>query len=289
MRQTSLALQGYKCFLCGMKSPQKETICPNEDCQSLHTMVLVKNQEDGEEATPTAARRAKKASSIAAADFEKISTGTEAWDTALDGGLVRPSSLLVYGDPGIGKSTQSILIAAHVAVSLNEPVLYGSAEMPDSLFVHIARNRLKLSKQALDLIYVTDTNDLATMLAEIEEIRPAMVVWDSMQRFRSEGEEGEAVLKKVVHDALEAGQLTNCITLLVSQVTKGEDFAGRNTIRHDVDCEVSMTKVSAGIAVQVFDKNRFGRTPLVGTIPVHWEIPVVEEVQKPRKRKPRSR
>ncbi|MDD1678389.1 MAG: DNA repair protein RadA [Methanomicrobiales archaeon] len=289
MRQTSLALQGYKCFLCGAKSPQKETICPNEDCHSLHTMMPVKSQENGEETTPTVARRAKKASSIAAADFEKISTGTEAWDAALDGGLVRPSSLLVYGDPGIGKSTQSILIAAHVALSLDEPVLYGSAEMPDSLFVHIARNRLNLSKQALDRIYVTDTNDLATMLAEIEEIQPAMVVWDSMQRFRSEGEEGEAVLKRVVHDALEAGQDANAITMLVSQVTKGEDFAGRNTIRHDVDCEVSMSKVRDGIAVQVLDKNRFGRTPLVGTIPVHWEIPFVEETQKPKRRRPRNR
>lgn len=268
MTQIPLALQGYRCFLCHFDSVQKETICP--ECQGVHTMARKPEPHEDVQNLPTISRRAKRASTISADLVEKIQTGNVAWDKALDGGLVRPSSMLVCGKAGVGKSTQAIAIAAHIGMLLDEPVLYGSAEMPDELFAHIARNRLNLKKEALDNIYVTDTNDLASMLADVDDIEPCMIIWDSMQRFRAEGEEGDVVLRKVVHDAIEIGKEHNAITMLVSQITKGDDFAGRNTIRHDVDCVVDLVKVKTGISVQVLDKNRWGRTPLAGVIPVSW-------------------
>jgi DNA repair protein RadA/Sms len=283
--QIPLALRGFQCFECGEEYPQRVSVCPS--CNGVHTMLALREAADGEQVTPAPARRARRASSIPALETSKISTGTEAWDIALDGGFVRPSSLLVCGDPGVGKSTQAIAIAGAIADLLDEPVLYGSAEMPDAMFAHIARNRLNMKESTLRKVFVTDTNDLDAMLADIEEIEPALVVWDSMQRFRYGGEEGDVVLRRVVHDGIQAAKDHDHIAMFISQVTKGDSFAGRNTIEHDVDVAIWLTVVTDGIAVQVPTKNRYGRTPLVGIIPVEWSIPIVEA--KPKKRKPRTR
>lgn len=276
--QIPLALQGYRCFVCGFLSPQKETICTY--CQGVHTSVSVRETAESEPVLPKFASRAKRASLISAIESVKIATGYDAWNVALDGGLVRPSSLLVCGDPGIGKSTQAIAIAGFVADLLKEPVLYGSAEMPNAMFAHVARNRLNMQKSTLDKMFVTDTSDLAAMLADIEEIQPCLVVWDSMQRFRHNDEEGDIVLRRVVHDGIEASKNFDHVAMFISQVTKAEDFSGKNSIRHDVDCEVWLNAVKNGIAVQVPTKNRYGRTPLTGVVPVDWVIPVVEEMSK---------
>lgn len=278
--QLRVPFEGYRCFHCETEYPQKVTLCPG--CHAPDSMTPVRERDPSEKSIP--ARRAKRASKILARESPKISTGSVAWDEALDGGLVMPSSLLVAGEAGVGKSTQAIAIAAYVARTLARPVLYGSAEMPESLFASIARKRLGLSTSALEKVYVTDTNDLESLLADVDAIDPCMVVVDSMQRYRVDGETGEAVLLAVVHEILSTAKEQDFVAMLISQVTKGEDFAGSNTIRHDVDCVVNLAKVSAGLAVQVLDKNRHGRTPLVGVEPRTWEdseVPVSKKKRKP--------
>lgn len=193
-----------------------------------------------------------------------ISTGRAAWDMALGGGLTRPSSVLLYGPPGVGKSTSSLTIACHVAKLTNRVALYGSAEMPATQLRKLA-GEIGLTKSDLRRLYIQDSPEMEDLLADVEELEPAFVVIDSIQRFRWEGSLGERELRSVVTGAIEAGHAIGAITVLISQVTKDDDFVGENGIAHDVDVELALRKAGPGlVGVDCNEKNRFAPTPLGG-------------------------
>lgn len=252
----------FSCLACGSQFNARFSVC--ESCTSLETCVRAEDAHapiSSVHKVPTR-RKAKPASQIKLSNPKKLTTGRQAWDSALDGGLVRPSSVLLFGQAGVGKSTRSLAIALHFAEKYR--VLYGSAEMSEELFSQMLNrvcDAVKPSDKALANLHVNESDDVEQLLEDVTDLKPIFVVVDSIQRYRYEGQIGELALRNVVLNVLNSGKEHRHITFLISQVTKEENFIGSNSIRHDVDVEINLVNSSKGVTVQVLDKNRFGRTP----------------------------
>lgn len=250
----------FACIVCGAKSSQRDLICAG--CGATDTQTAVEHDPGETEGNSGKTyRRALCADAIRSKVPPKIPTGRSAWDIALGGGFSRPSSVLVRGPAGVGKSTSAIRIACHVAERLGGVALYGSAEMPAMHMKKLA-DELSISKNALRRLYIQDSPEAEDLLEDIEELDPCIIVWDSMQRFRWDGELGERELRRVVTEAIAAGIASSAVTLLISQVTKDDDFVGENGIRHDIDVELSLRKAGENmVGVDCLSKNRFAPTP----------------------------
>ncbi|HJX21185.1 MAG TPA: AAA family ATPase, partial [Steroidobacteraceae bacterium] len=110
-----------------------------------------------------------------AGDARRFGSGQAELDRVLGGGIVPGSVILLGGDPGIGKSTLLLQVAARVAAS--RPVIYASGEESVAQ-VGLRAQRLALSADALAV--VADT-DLPSILALAAEQRAAVLVIDSIQ------------------------------------------------------------------------------------------------------------
>jgi DNA repair protein RadA/Sms len=256
----------YVCLACETLSSEFSLICYK--CQACDTISAIDEDEldalQDDDRKPR--QRAKRAILISSATPPLIPTGRKAWDIVLGGGLTRPSSVLIPGPAGVGKSTCLLSIADAIGTRLKRPVLYGSAEMPKE---HLRRicDDLKLSMQFL---FINDSSHAEDMHDDIAELKPVVIVWDSVQRYTVNGDLGTNVtLRNVVRGAIESGNRVKAASLLVSHVTKDDDFMGENGIGHDVDAIVHLRKVDANlIAVETREKNRFAPTPLTATEPL---------------------
>jgi predicted ATP-dependent serine protease len=128
--------------------------------------------------------------------------------------------------------------------------------------VRLYAERIGLPKSSLERLWVQDSNDALDLLANIEQERPTVVVWDSIQRFTWEGDLGDVELRQVVHHAIDAGKHYKMISILLSQVSKEDIFLGPNGIGHDVDVMVRLTREDGDLIVETPDKNRFAPTPM---------------------------
>lgn len=251
----------YVCLACGDAVESYSPKCPT--CNASETVIRHPSQHASEE--KAIRNRAQNASQISTKLPTPISTGRNAWDTALGGGFVKPSSVLIYGPRGVGKSTSALRIAVYVAKAMKGKALYGSAEMPKE-HLRLMADKVGILNEDLKYLYINDSANFEDMLEDTIKLKPIVIVWDSIQRFKVDDELGEIELKKVTTGAIELGNSVKGISLMLSQVNKTDDFMGSNGIGHDVDALLSLRKVGPNlIAVECLEKNRFAPTPLSAT------------------------
>lgn len=249
----------FQCIACRVTCEEYADFC--EICKKEDTIVerdFDSEVEEGEGARPRG--RARLLTDVSPSLPPKTSTGRPAWDIALGGGLTRPSSVLVQGPKGVGKSTSALRIADFVSQRHRKPALYGSAEMPKE---HV-RNLANLLGLKMSELYIQDSGHLEDMVSDIEELKPILVIWDSIQRFQVDGEFGDIPLRETVTGAIRSGNAVKAISILLSQVTKEDEFIGRSGIGHDVDAILSLRRREEKneIWVECLEKNRFAPTPL---------------------------
>jgi len=199
-----------------------------------------------------------RASEIERRPVRRVSTGREAWDRALAGGIVCPSSALLFGAAGIGKTTMALAVATKIAEGLGGDALYGSAEMRQEMVVMTA-DRADADPKRL-LIY--DGDESEAFVQEIRTHKPRVVVWDSLQAFRRGGELGELAQREVLATAIREGGRCGAVTILLSQVSKAGDYLGSNGFRHGVDATLSLLRDPKGQLVLAVEKHRFGPSPV---------------------------
>lgn len=251
----------YGCVACGEGAPGRSVQC--EACGAEGTIVLLEEEPEPPDHAPLG-RRARSLLSISHRPRPKVTSGRPAWDEALGGGFTRPSSVLVYGPPGVGKSTSLLRIGVRLACELGGTCLYGSSEMPAEHIRQVVHD-LGIPPSQWKRLFVQDSPDAEDVQADLEALSPAVIVWDSIQRYRFRGELGETELRNVVTDAIEMGQAARAVTILVSQVTKDGIFVGERGIAHGVDVEIELTKEGEGLVrVTCASKNRFAKTPRSG-------------------------
>lgn len=200
---------------------------------------------------------------LEATEGERIILGIKEWDRVLGGGVVRGSVVLVYGDPGIGKSTLLLEISDRLA--LNEKVLYVSGE-ESARQTKLRADRLGLSSPQL---YIYTGTCMEHIFNHIESLKPDVVVLDSIQTTytnRVESPPGSlSQIKEVATQWMYLAKKRNIATFLVGHVTKSGAIAGPRVLEHIVDTVMGLE----GDRYHTFRilrsiKNRFGPTNEIG-------------------------
>lgn len=194
----------------------------------------------------------------------RIVLGNSELNRVLGGGIVPGAGILVGGDPGIGKSTLLIQTAAEVAGKVGQ-VLYVSAE--ESAY-QIAQRANRLGIDEKRLFILADTI-LEQILERIGQMRPALVIVDSVQAIHSDASTSAAGTVSQVRDCtahlLRLVKQLNIPLFLVGHVTKEGTIAGPRVLEHMVDAVLQLEgeRFHAYRLLRSV-KNRFGSTNEVG-------------------------
>ncbi|GAA3605613.1 DNA repair protein RadA [Marihabitans asiaticum] len=196
-------------------------------------------------------------------DAQAWSTGVSEFDRVLGGGIVPGSVVLVAGEPGIGKSTLLLDVAARAAAG--RPVLYVSGEESAAQ----VRARAQRIGALADGLYLASETDLGTVLAHLEQRSPALVVVDSVQTLASAEVDGAAgnvsQVREVAGALIQHAKAKGVAMLLVGHVTKEGSIAGPRMLEHLVDVVVQFDgDRQSRLRLVRAVKNRYGPTDEVG-------------------------
>lgn len=166
------------------------------------------------------------------------STGIDELDRVLGGGLVPGSVTLVGGEPGVGKSTLLVQVAAAVASS-GAITLYVTAEESAAQ----VRDRAHRLGGLDDRLLLAAETSIPAIVAQIAAARPAVVVVDSIQTVHDPGlaaAPGSVTqVRAAAHALVEVAKTTDVAVLLVGHVTKDGSLAGPRALEHVVDTVLS--------------------------------------------------
>ena len=191
-------------------------------------------------------------------------TGVGELDRVLGGGVVPGSVCLLAGDPGVGKSTL-LLEVAHRWAQAGRRALYVSGEESAGQI----RMRAERTGSTHEEVYLAAESDLQTVLGHIDEVRPSLVVVDSIQTMSAgdtDGVVGGVTQVRAVTAALTAAaKSTGIAMVLVGHVTKDGAIAGPRSLEHLVDVVLHFEgDRNTSLRMVRGVKNRFGAADEVG-------------------------
>src|SRR6516162_6945127 len=198
-------------------------------------------------------------------DAPRLASGLAEFDRVAGGGFVRGSVLLLGGDPGIGKSTLLIQVAA-VLASRGHRAVYISGEEAVAQ-VRLRAERLGLSGAQVELAAETSVEDIVATLDEGET--PRLVVIDSIQTMWTDMVEAAPGTVTQVRASAQAlirfAKRSGAAVILVGHVTKDGQIAGPRVVEHMVDAVLSFEgEGSHQFRILRAVKNRFGPTDEIG-------------------------
>ena len=249
----------FFCTACGHESGKWLGQCPG--CGEWNSFTEQPAPPRRKKKTASRLRREAQAVPVteaAAATIRRIPTGLEGLDRVLGGGLVPGSLALVAGEPGIGKSTLLLQVAAALA-SNGGPVVYVTGEESPEQVALRARRIDGLHEQ---LLLLAETSCEA-VLAQIEALEPRLVVVDSVQTAILEEIDAMAgsvsQVRQVASRFQHLAKTRGVPVVLVGHVTKDGMIAGPKLLEHLVDVVLSLEgEPGHDLRVLRASKNRFG-------------------------------
>ncbi|CAL9492644.1 DNA repair protein RadA [Streptomyces sp. enrichment culture] len=258
----------YRCTECGWSTAKWLGRCP--ECQAWGTVEEV----GGAPAVRTAAvaRVASPAVPIGQVDTRRVtarSTGVPELDRVLGGGLVPGAVVLLAGEPGVGKSTLLLDVAAKAA-SAEHRTLYVTGEESAGQ-VRLRADRIGAVH---DELYLAAETDLGSVLGQLDAVKPSLLVLDSVQTVASAEIDGApggmAQVREVAGALIRAAKERGMATLLVGHVTKDGAIAGPRLLEHLVDVVLHFEgDRHARLRLVRGVKNRYGATDEVGCFELH--------------------
>jgi DNA repair protein RadA/Sms len=255
----------FVCQQCGAQQSRWMGKCPDcgtwdsfvEQVESRTTSAPVRNPA-------TLHNRPVRITEVAIGGFERLPVLGDEFARVLGGGLVPGSLVLIGGDPGIGKTTLLNMVASHFANTVG-PALYVSAE-ESAQQIKLRTERLGLSS---DDLFVFAETSLDAVLEQIRELKPRLVIIDSIQTVYLEDVSSAAgSVSQVREGALRLLRIAKELGIpifLVGHVTKEGAIAGPRVLEHIVDAVLYLEgdrfyqyRLLRGV------KNRFGSTNEVG-------------------------
>ena len=185
-------------------------------------------------------------------------------DRVLGGGIVPGAAILLSGEPGVGKSTLLLDVAAKVAAT-GAKVLYASGEESAGQI----RLRADRTGALHDSLFLASETDLGTILGHVEEVDPELIIVDSVQTVASAevtgGAGGPAQVREVAAVLVRVAKSRNTPIIIVGHVTKDGSVAGPRLLEHlvDVVCHFEGDRQTALRFLRTL-KNRFGPTDEIG-------------------------
>jgi DNA repair protein RadA/Sms len=258
----------FVCQDCGSQQHRWLGRCP--DCGAWNTLV-----EERAAPAPSGAgesRRyalgtvgtAQRYADISLSAAQRLPSGIAEFDRVLGGGIVPGSLVLLGGEPGIGKSTLLLQVAARFATAVGT-VLYASGEESE----HQIKSRGERLGVGDAPLYLLAETSLERILEEMARLRPALLVTDSIQTVFSlkltsaPGSIGQ--VREAATQLLFAAKGQNVPTFLVGHVTKDGSIAGPKALEHIVDTVLYFEgeRHQAHRIVRAV-KNRFGAVSELG-------------------------
>lgn len=255
----------YVCSNCGYESLRWLGKCP--ECESWNSFAeeivetSKRNHSQYQGKTP-----AVKISEVKAGEEERIKTGIGEFDRVLGGGFMPGSVVLLGGDPGIGKST----LAMQSAANLKHRVLYVTGE-ESAKQIKLRASRLKIKS---DDFYILAETDMSPVISSIRELKPALVVIDSIQTmFRSDLENAPGTITQIRECTallMEEAKKKHFSIIIIGHVTKDGMIAGPKLLEHIVDTVIQFEgETNHSFRILRAQKNRFGSTNEIGVFEMH--------------------
>lgn len=258
------ARSNFVCQNCGTSYPKWTGKC--ENCGEWNTLVEQIVETKGASAVARSHSRGKilkpqSMRSIAAEDsVRRLPTGIADLDAVLGGGILPAGVMLLAGQPGIGKSTLLMQVAAHVAEQSS--VLYVSGEESASQ-VKLRATRLgATSGDDLQFVASTSADDIA---ATIRSGQYKLVIIDSIQTLSLEEiASAPGTVSQITNSSnviIRAAKASGAAVILVGHVTKEGSIAGPKVLEHLVDVVLQFEGDRyGGFKVVRAVKNRYGST-----------------------------
>ena len=255
----------FYCTACGNESPKWQGRCTA--CGAWNTM-----EEHIEK--PLAAGKAKSApvgqsrrpQRLREVDCDaeiRFSTGMGELDRVLGGGAVAGSLVLVGGAPGIGKST--LLLQICNSLCAGRKVLYVSGEESERQ-LKLRAERLGVSPEDL---YILSETRLSDVLEAVEEMKPDILIADSVQTLYNEENESSPGSVSQVKDCtmtlMQVSKTQGITVFVVGHINKDGNIAGPKVLEHMVDCVLYFEgDPNTSYRLLRAAKNRFGSTNEIG-------------------------
>lgn len=250
----------FFCGECGYESTKWLGKCPA--CGSWNTMLEQKKISSVPSINNLTYAHAIPLADVTTTASGRVSSGIGELDRVLGGGIVPGSVTLLGGDPGIGKST--LLMQTAAELTKQGTVLYVTGEESAS--------QLKLRAERLgvggDMLILAE-NDLSAIESEVDRLKPAYVMIDSIQTMYSadcSGTNGSiSQIREATSLITRMAKRTGAATFIVGHVTKDGAIAGPRILEHMVDTVLYFEgdrQDSFRLLRSV--KNRFGSTDEIG-------------------------
>jgi len=254
----------YRCSECGWTSAKWVGRCG--ECQSWNT-VEAAGTSPGRglgAVRPTAERSARPITAIDTTPTQHWASGIGEFDRVLGGGIVPGAAILLSGEPGVGKSTLLLEVASRAAAQ-GRRVLYVSAEESAGQ----VRLRAERTGALHDELHLAAETDLAVILGHLDEVRPELLILDSVQTVSSALVEGLAggpsQVREVAATITRVAKDRDLPVLLVGHVTKDGQIAGPRLLEHLVDVVLQFEgDRQTALRFVRAQKNRFGPVDEVG-------------------------
>ena len=273
----------YVCSSCGMEFARWSGKCPS--CGEWNTLEesIAQPQAQSRKAASAPSigllrERPVTLDSVDENDEVRYTTGWSELDRVFGGGIVKGSLVLIGGEPGVGKST--LLMQICQTLCSEGKVLYVSGE-ESARQLKLRAKRLNVSSE--NLLLLTET-DVDTILAAVDQIKPNLVIIDSIQTMHlAEVSSSTGSVTQVRESASRfqySAKSGDISYLLIGHVNKDGAIAGPKVLEHLVDA-VLLFEGDRTLTFRILRavKNRFGSTNEIGVF--EMQASGLEQVTNP--------
>ena len=255
----------FYCTQCGNETPKWQGRCPA--CGAWNTIEehIEKPSTVGKaRSSPVGVSRIPKRLQEVDMDNEiRFTTGMNELDRVLGGGAVAGSLVLVGGAPGIGKSTLLLQICS--CLCSGRRVLYVSGEESERQ-IKLRGDRLGVSPDDLFLLSETRLSDI---LEAIDQVKPQILIADSIQTLYNEENESSpgsvSQVKDCTMSLMQLSKSQGITVFVVGHINKDGNIAGPKVLEHMVDCVLYFEgDPNSSYRLLRAAKNRFGSTNEIG-------------------------
>ncbi len=255
----------FVCSDCGSHYAKWQGQC--NDCGEWNTLSRLsidgtanRNRRGGFSGTLTPP---KTLGEVSVEDAPRVRSTFEELDRVLGGGLVPGSVILISGNPGAGKSTLLLQVLCGLADSQSSLYITGEESLAQ---IGMRARRLKLP---LDKLKVMSETSVETICAAWDELKPSVIVIDSIQVMHTDGVEaapgGVAQVRESASVLIQQAKRTDTVLFLVGHVTKEGNLAGPRVLEHMIDTFIMLDGDADGrYRTLRSSKNRFGAVNELG-------------------------
>ena len=254
----------FVCQNCGVESAKWIGRCPScKEWNTYHEEIIAPASARGTSFSANMEKRKPELlDNIEADEKNRHKTGISELDRILGGGMVSGSLILLGGEPGVGKST----LALQLALALKDTkILYVSGEESEEQ-ISLRAHRLKKSNPQC---YILSETELESILTHSENLKPGLIIVDSIQTVSTSMLESSAgsvsQVRECAAQLLKYSKISGIPVFLIGHITKDGTLAGPKVLEHIVDV-VLYFEGDNNYVYRILRsvKNRFGSTSEIG-------------------------